>query len=131
MSRIGWTQSGVTVANTNRDGSGTLVLVMRVDNPAGQFIDTVTCHPLGTNVATVGVLIGTNGQGLSNARNNFLLGAKSLEATTLGTHASTDDVSFQIGGWFDFGYEIYALVHDAQAAGRQFVAWSDSTYQQF
>lgn len=131
MSRIGWTKDPVDTANTNRDGSGVLVKVLEIA-AGGQFVDTVACRSLGTNVATVAALIGTNGQGLENPRNNFLAGSdQALAATTLGTPASTDTVEFQVGTWFDEGYEIHALVHDNQAAGRQFIAHADPTYQRY
>lgn len=130
MPRIGHTESPVVTANTNRDGSGTLTLCHRVTNPAGEYVDTVAIRSLGTNVATEGVIIGTNGRGLANTRNNWLMGSADLPATTLGTWASTDEATIQVGVWLDFETEIYALVHDAQAAGRQFVASADPTYQQ-
>ena len=129
--RIGWTKSPVTTANTNRDGSGTVELIYKVTNPAGVYLDSVNVESFGTNVASEAVLLGSNGQGLANDRNNFLLGNALLTATTLGTPLATDRINFHIGAWFDFDYELYAQVHVAQAAGRQFIAFSDSTYQEF
>ena len=127
--RIGWTSSPVTTANTNRDGSGTVYRVIEVVDPDGQYIDTIKCYPLGTNAATEAVLIGSDPADVSNAANNFLLGNSQLAATTLGTATSTDVVTFQVGAWFPPGFKIYALVHTTQAAGRQFVAFSDPSYQ--
>lgn len=133
-SRIGWTTTPVTTANSNRDGRGTLTRVLKVvddESSRGQYVDSVICTSFGTNVATEGVLIGTNGNDLSNTKNNFLILNKALAATTLGQAKDTDIVIYQIGTWYDAGFEIWALVHDLQAAGRQFTAYSDPTYQQF
>lgn len=131
MPAIAWTKTPVDTANTNRDGSGTLVELYEIMADDGEFIDTVVCQPLGTNVATAAVLILSNGQGVANSRNNTILGRASLQATTLGSPAAGDEVTFQIGAWIPKGYVIYALVHDAQAAGRQFTIFSDSTYQRY
>ena len=128
--RISWTKDPVNTANTNRDGTGTLVKVFEA-TAFGQFVDTIVCHSLGTNVQTEGVLIVTNGQGLSQSFNNSLLGNQALAATTLGTALTGDSVVYQVGAWFDEGFEIWALVHDNQAAGRQFIAFADPTYQQY
>lgn len=124
---IYWTQEPVDTANTNRDGSGTLVLLARLD--AREFIYEVVCEPLGTNAATIGFLLGSNGQGLANSRNVVVLGRQTLAATTAGTVAATDSVVFPIAGWLPEGFEIWAGVHDAQAAGRQFFALSSPTYE--
>ena len=129
MPRIGHTKAAVATANTNRDGSGTVELIHTVENVQGEYIDNIAVRSLGTNVATVAAVIGTNGAGLANPRNNWLMGTASLESSTLGTYAATDNVTIAIGAWLDPGTEIYALVHHAQAAGRQFVAYSDPTYQ--
>jgi len=129
MARISWTINPVTVANTARDGSGTLYRVLRVESPSGQYVDHIDCHSFGTNAATEVVLLGTNGNGIANENNNFLLGSEAMIATTLGTSLTTDSVTFTIGAWFDQDFEIYALVHATQAAGRQFVAFSDASYQ--
>ena len=129
MARIGWTTDPVTVANTNRDGTGTLYRVMSIQEPGGQYVDSIVCHSFGTNIATEAVLIGSNGAGLTNENNNFLIGSQALLATTLGTPLTTDSVIFQIGVWFDKGFEIHALVNDAQAAGRQFVCYASPTYE--
>lgn len=131
MPAIGFTQSAVDTANTNRDGSGTLVEVFEVTASAGEYIDRIECYPLGTNAATEGVLIASNGQGLANPRNQCVIGREALQATTAGTPAAGDNVTFTIGGWFPKGYIIYALVHAAQASGRHFVAYSDSSYQHY
>ena len=130
MTPIGWTKTAVATANTNRDGSGAVVLVWTADEEQ-QYVDSVRCYPLGTNVTTEAVLIGSNGSGVAVAHNNFLLGNKQLAASTLGTAVDTDVVEFPIGVWFPKGFEIYALVHATQAAGRQFVAFSDPSYQQY
>ena len=52
-----------------------------------------------------------------------------MVATTLGSALATDSTTFTIAAWFDEDFEIYALVNDTQAAGRQFVAFSDASYQ--
>lgn len=129
MPRIGWTQEPVDTANTNRDGSGTLVEIVTLDSDT--YVDRIVCHTLGTNIATTGVIIASNGSGLANPRNNWLMGRESLPMTTTGTVNSGDCVAFTIDAWMEEGTEIYALVHDAQAAGRQFVAYSDPTYQKY
>ena len=53
------------------------------------------------------------------------------ESATDGVHtaAATDEVEFPINAWLPVDTEIYALVHDTQAAGRQFIAYSDPSYQ--
>ena len=129
MPIIGWTKNPVVTANTARNGTGTVTLVWEA--AAKEFVDTVVCQSFGTNVATEAVLIGNNGNAVSDENNNFLLGNKALEATTLGTALDTDTVAFQIGAWFEQGYRIYALVHGSQAAGRQFICFSDESYQRY
>lgn len=129
MARIGWTIDPVTVANTNRDGTGTLYRVFRVDVAGGQYIDRVICNSFGTNAQTEGVLIGSNGGSITDANNNFLMGIKSLTATTAGSPLTTDIVTFTIDAWLDYRFEIWALVNATQAAGRQYVAYADSSYQ--
>lgn len=124
---IYYTQTAVDTANTNRDGSGTLVLLGKFLR--AEYIDRVVCLALGTNAVTEGFLIATNGQGLTNTRNNTLVGREALQATTAGTPADGDIITFEIEAWFPEGWEIYAGVHDAQAAGRQFTAYADATYQ--
>ena len=133
--RIGWTTIPVVDANTNRDGSGTVYRIIKITDTSetieGQYVDNVTCSSFGTNIATEGVILGTNGNSLSDKKNNFLIDNKPFSGTTAGTAVDTDIIKFQIGAWFPKGYELYALVHDAQAAGRQFVAYSSPTYQEF
>ena len=128
MPRIGWTVDPAVVANTNRDGSGTLYKICRID-PGGQYIDRIICYSFGTNIQSEGVIIGSNGNGLGNPNNNFMLGNLLLTATTLGTPLTTDIVTFTIDAWLEEHYELYGLVQDAQAAGRQFVAFNDRSFQ--
>jgi hypothetical protein len=84
---------------------------------------------MGTNVGTEAVIIASNGQGVGDPRNNYILGNADLAATTIGTALATDIVTFTIDAWLPADTELFALVHDAQAAGRQFVAYSDPSYQ--
>ena len=127
MGRIGWTASPVDTANPNRDGTGVLVQVLRVES-GGLYVDTIACRSLGTNVATEAVILANDGQGLACAERCYLLGNKALDATTLGTALATDEVSFRVRAWFDAGHIIYALVHDNQAAGRSFIAYTGVEY---
>jgi len=126
--RIGHTLAA-TVANTNRDGSGTVYLCYTVKNAGGEFIDRIAVESLGTNAATEVVILGSNGQGVANTRNNYILGNVAMLATTLGTALASDRAILTVRAWLPLGHEIYGLVHATQAAGRQFVCYSDSSYQ--
>lgn len=124
MARLGYS-TACTVANTSRDGTGTLYRVFEVA-AANEYISEITCYSLGTNAATTGALLGKGPAGTY-----FMLGEADLAATTLGTYAATDTVTFTIAKWFPKDYEVYALVNATQAAGRQFVACSDASYQRY
>lgn len=124
---IYWTREPVDTANTNRDGSGTIVLIGKAVSRV--FIDTLVCMPLGTNVATTGAILLNNGNGTADAENTSLIHEKELAATTLGTVVSTDRVIYELGFWMEPGQELYALVHDNQDAGRQFTGFHDPSYQ--
>lgn len=126
---LGWTETAVTVANTNRDGTGTVYRVIKVTASEGQFIDSIKCFTLGTNVTTEAVLIGSGRMGIGESTDNFILGNQQLSATTIGSASTSDVATFHIGAWFPKGFEIYAIVHTAQASGRQFVAFSHPSYQ--
>ena len=117
----------VTVANTARDGSGTVELIYTVEDAGGTYVDRIVTTTLGTNAATESVVLISNGYGLTNPRNNAVLGNRQLTATTLGTALSTDIETFTVDAWCDEGTEFYALVHATQAAGRQFILYGDST----
>lgn len=129
MPFINWTKTALTTANTNRDGSGTVVELYRVTNPAGEYCKEIRVETLGTNVSTIGVVLINDGNGLGDTENTAVLGEVELPAVTAGTWAATDTVTMTIKKWLPPKSVLYAQVHDNQASGRQFVAYFDASYQ--
>ena len=129
MQQVSWTRSPVSAANTNRDGSGTMVEVATIA-AGGEFLAKIVALPLGTNITSEATVLCSNGDGVANTKNTFLLGTETTPVTTLGSiDETTDRITWQLDIWLPEGFVIYAQVYDALAAGWQFVAFLHSDYR--
>lgn len=116
----------ITAANTAKDGTGTTLLIATADAADGGMLMSITCQPLGTNVATVARVFLNNGLTPATAANNSLIGAIGLQATTLSeTTTATMQAYKEI---FNLplppGYRIYVCLATAVAAGWQITGLS-------
>ena len=82
VARVEWA-SGITAANSAKDGTGTVDTVFTADATNGSYLQKLGVRPRGTNVASVLRVFLNNGASNATAANNVLIAELSLPATTL------------------------------------------------
>lgn len=117
---IQWNPAILTVANTAKDGTGTVATVFTgnvAGNNAGNFVQRLIARPLGTNVATVLRVFVNNGSTNTTALNNSLIAELTLPATTLSEVAAQPDYVLPLNFAVPAGYKINCTIGTAVAAG--------------
>jgi hypothetical protein len=122
-----WHPAVVTVANTAKDGTGTVASVLTAD--AGPtFVYKIVARTAGTNAATVCRVFLNNGSDRATARNNILIAESTLESTTVSEIAAQSDEEIILGYWIPKGYSVFVTIGTAGTAGWYFSAISGSEY---
>lgn len=121
------TFNSLTVANTAKDGTGTVVTIFTA-GANGARLDSIKVRALGTNVATVMRFFINNGGVNSTPSNNALFHEVTLAATTLSEVSALADTSIYFNG-VDLpqvvlkpGYKINVTIGTSVAAGLMPVA---------
>lgn len=112
-----WISALITAANTNKDGTGTVVQISSPAGPNGAFVESVEALPIGTNNASVLRVFLNNGSSTSSAANNILWEEVSLPATLLAEVAAQAKVVIPLNRAIPAGYTLYATMGTAVAAG--------------
>ncbi|BBB61927.1 hypothetical protein UNDKW_3654 [Undibacterium sp. KW1] len=112
-----WISALITAANTNKDGTGTVVQISSPAGPNGAFVESVEAIPIGTNNASVLRVFLNNGSSTSSAANNILWEEVSLPATVLTEVAAQAKVVIPLNRAIPAGYTLYATMGTAVAAG--------------
>ncbi len=112
-----WISALITAANTNKDGTGTVVQISSPAGPNGAFVESVEALPIGTNNASVLRVFLNNGSSTSSAANNILWEEVSLPATLLTEVAAQAKVVIPLNRAIPAGYTLYATMGTAVAAG--------------
>lgn len=106
-----------TAANTNLDGTGTVVTVFTADATNGSKVETVTMWNLGTNVTTVVRFFVNNGSTNTTASNNALVQEFTWNANTVSQTAASTPVTWQANLYLKPGYKLNVTIGTAIAAG--------------
>lgn len=122
--QVNWGPSIITAANTNKDGTGTVVTIFTADATNGGRVERVRAKALGTNVATVLRVFINNGADPTVASNNILYAEVTLAASTLSEVAAivqvelpnaSDTTAFPLV--LPAGYKLTVTIGTAVAAG--------------
>ena len=112
-------------ANTNVDGTGTMVTIFTADLTNGSRVDRISIRAAGTNTATVLRVFVNNGSA-SNATNTALITEVTCPATAVSQVAALADVTIS-GTPFPMvlapGYKLMVTIGTAVAAGLRVTAW--------
>lgn len=124
--KVEW--GGVAIANTNMDGTGTVVTVYTA-GANGSRIDQIKVRASGTNVATVMRFFVNNGSDNSVAANNSLVFEASIAVTTASNEAAmTDNYITMTGGlcpipYLPAGYKINITIGTSISGNLQCTVW--------
>ena len=122
LGSIQWGAAALIVANTAKDGTGTVTTIAtgnNAGNNAGNFIQKLVARTLGTNVATVLRVFINNGGVNTTAANNTLVGEMTLPATTLSEVAAQPDYVLPLNFVLPAGYKVNVTLGTAVTAGYQ------------
>jgi hypothetical protein len=115
--KVGKTQWGtVTIANTAKDGTGTVVPVFTA-GLEGSLVKKLLVNSLGTNVATALRVWLNNGSSNATPANNTLLGSYTIAATTLSEVAALLITEITLDIAIPAGYVINITIGTTVAAG--------------
>ena len=114
--------SSGTSANTNKDGTGSVVTVFTADATNGSKIEKVRLTHMGTNVATVVRFFVNNGSSNGTATNNWLVKEVTMAANTNSEVAASTAVEVALDLVLPAGYKLNATIGTAIAAGIMLVA---------
>jgi hypothetical protein len=112
---IQWNPTILLVANTAKDGTGTVANVFTgnaTGNAAGNFVQKLIARSLGTNVATVLRVFINNG-----AASSSLIAELTLPATTLSEIAAQPDFILPLNFVVPAGYKLNCTLGTTVAAG--------------
>ncbi len=116
VARIEWA-SGITAANTAKDGTGTVDTVFTADATNGSYLQKLLIRPKGTNVATVLRAFLNNGSTNATAANNVLIAEQGLPATANTEVASLNSYEIPINLPIPPGYKVNVTLGTAVAGG--------------
>jgi len=114
---IEWGLSGITAANTAKDGTGTVLNVFTADATNGGFVQRIRFRSAGTNVATVARVFINNGLTNATAANNILWDEITLAATTLSEVSALAVYELPLNYALPPGYKLNVTIGTAVAAG--------------
>ncbi|HEX7644854.1 MAG TPA: hypothetical protein VF472_21850 [Burkholderiaceae bacterium] len=115
----------LTTANAAKDGTGTVNTVCTA-GPNGEYVESITAIPIGTNVASVLRVFINNGSTNATATNNSLRWEVSLPGTTLTDVTAQVPVTIPIQKAIPANYKLNVVLGTAVAAGWQVTCDSDS-----
>lgn len=105
---ISWGKDKIETLNTNRDGTGTVVLLHEAKERC--WLDRVQLISAGTNVVAVARVFINNGQSSGTAANNILIAEITLPAATTSEDAAQAVQEASIGGYLNPGERVYVAV---------------------
>jgi hypothetical protein len=117
--QIEWVSVPPSVANTAKDGTGTVYTVFTGDATEGSFVEYIRIKPNGTNVATVLRFFLNNGSTNATATNNSYFSEVQCGATTNSEIASIPELQIPMNIALPPGYKINVAISTSVAAGFQ------------
>lgn len=120
FSRLGdvqWGTTAITAANTNKDGTGTVLTAFTADATEGGFVQRIRFRAAGTNVATVARVFINNGSTNATPANNILWDEITLSATTLSEVAALSTYELPLNYALPAGYKLNVALGTAVSAG--------------
>lgn len=120
FSRLGdvqWGGTAITAANTNKDGTGTVLTAFTADATEGGFVQRIRFRAAGTNVATVARVFINNGSTNATPANNILWDEITLSATTLSEVAALSTYELPLNYALPAGYKLNVALGTAVSAG--------------
>lgn len=111
-----WFASTGTAANTNFDGTGTVVTVLTAGSN-GSKIQKIRLTHMGTNVATVVRFFVNNGSSNTTATNNALVYEVTMAANTASQTAASTAVEIPIELPLQANYKLNVTIGTAIASG--------------
>lgn len=116
IGKIGFA-STITLANTAKDGTGTVDVVFTADATNGSFLQKLKIRPKGANVASVLRIFLNTGGVTTTAANNTLLDEISLPATALTEVAAIAGFEYPVNLALPAGYRAFVTLGTAVAGG--------------
>ncbi len=128
---IAWNTAAITAANTAKDGTGTVVTLLKNGTEAttissaanGTWVDYIQIEPIGTNVATVMRFWANNGGANTTAANNTLMASATCPASTNSEVAALQPIIVPVKKWFPPSWNINVTIGTAVAAGFKVTAY--------
>ncbi len=118
FTRVGQVEWGtITTANTNKDGTGTVVTVFTADADNGGYVEKVVFQPIGSNVATAARIFINNGSTNATAANNTYYTDVTLAISTLSEVATMASTTVFLGLALPPGYKLNITIGTTVAAG--------------
>jgi len=111
-----WGSTGITTANTAKDGTGTVLLVYTA-GANGSYVQRVRFRPSGTSVQTVARLFINNGSTNATAANNILFDEITLSAITVSETAAQPSFEIPMNFALPAGYVLNVTIGTTVAAG--------------
>jgi hypothetical protein len=109
--------ANITAANTNVDGTGTVITVFTAGANGG-YLRRLRAKALGTNVATVLRIFINNGSSQGTATNNVLWGELTLNATaSSASAANAPDYEYPMNLVLPAGYVVNVCLGTAVSGG--------------
>lgn len=112
---VAWYPATITTANTAKDGTGSVAMVMTANNTA--YIDRLVFRATGTNVQTVARVFLNNGETNATASNNVLFAEITLDATTLSETTALADEELPLDIYLPAGHRVFVTIGTTVAAG--------------
>jgi hypothetical protein len=113
---IQWASAALAVANTAKDGTGTVATVFTA-GADGAFLQKLIARAIGSNVATVLRVFINNGGSNATPANNVLIAEMTLPATTLSEIAAQPPYELPLNFALPAGYRINCTIGAGVAAG--------------
>jgi hypothetical protein len=114
---IQWGLSGLTAANTAKDGTGTVLTVFTSDVTNGGYVQRIRFRSAGSNVATVARVFINNGSANTVASNNILWDEITLAQTTLSETSALPTYELPLNFALPPGYKLNVVLGTAVSAG--------------
>lgn len=113
----GGTAGPLKTANTNKDGTGTVLTVFTADATNGGYVRALRARAAGTNVASVLRVFINNGSTNATIANNVLFDEMTLSATTLSEVSATPLYELPLGFALPPGFKLNVALGTTVAAG--------------
>jgi hypothetical protein len=113
----GGTAGPLKTANTNMDGTGTVLTVFTADATNGSYVFKLRARPAGNNVLTVLRIFINNGSTNATLANNVLYDELTLSATTATANAALPAFELPLNIPLAPGYKINVTIGTSVSAG--------------